>query len=71
MKKRCCDKETSRRPFFFFRPQILVRFIIHVFFVFQLLPAFIEGADQFTEGGGGGGYGFLFRSEFFFGQHKN
>jgi hypothetical protein len=70
MKKRCCDKETSRRPFFFFRPQILVRFIIHVFFVFQLLPAFIEGTDQFTEGGGGG-YGFLFRSEFFFGQHKN
>jgi hypothetical protein len=52
MKKRCCDKETSRRPFFFFRPQILVRFIIHVFFVFQLLPAFIEGTDQFTEGGG-------------------
>jgi hypothetical protein len=24
MKKRCCDKETSRWPIFFFQPQILV-----------------------------------------------
>jgi hypothetical protein len=41
MKKCCCDKETSRWPIFFFRPQIFVPFII-----FQLLPVLVEESSR-------------------------
>ena len=33
--------------------------------------AYLRDRPFNLQGGGGGGYGFLFRSEFFFGQHES